>query len=54
MKNIILTKQHLIAIAKKPHLIGKIAGKDKLTDQHSDWIKYIWNTTTTIIKIIKA
>ena len=47
MKNIILTKQHLIAIAKKPHLIGKIAGKDKLTDQHSDWIKYIWNTTTS-------
>lgn len=31
-------------ILQKPHYLGNIAGKDKLTDIHSDWIKYIWET----------
>jgi len=26
-----------------PHLIGHLAGKNKLTDIHSDWIKYVWD-----------
>ncbi len=38
----VFTREHLEAIAAQPHLLGKIVGKDKLTDLHSEWIKYIW------------
>lgn len=31
-------------ITDKPHLLGNIAGKNLLTDIHSEWIKYIWDT----------
>ena len=36
------TAEHLAAIKEYPHLIGHIAGRDKLTPLHSEWIKYIW------------
>ena len=29
-------------IAQHPHIIGHIIGKSKLTDIHSEWIKWIW------------
>lgn len=35
---------HLIQIREKPHLLGQILGKSKLTQIHSDWIQYIWET----------
>lgn len=38
------TKKHLVQVAEHPHLLGLMAGKKKLTELHSDWIKYIWNT----------
>jgi hypothetical protein len=31
-------------ILHKPHYLGNIAGKDLLTDIHSEWIKYIWDS----------
>lgn len=34
----------LQTIYDHPHILGNIAGKDKLTELHSEWIKYIWNT----------
>ncbi len=36
--------EHLYKIRKYPHLIGLLAGKDKLTPLHSEWIKYIWDS----------
>ena len=27
-----------------PHVLGNLAGKDKLTELHSEWIKYIWDS----------
>ena len=38
------TDEQLVRLIKYPHLIGHLAGKDKLTPMHSDWIKYIWDT----------
>lgn len=38
------TEEHLIAIRNQPHLLGHIAGKSKLTELHSAWILYIWDT----------
>lgn len=35
---------HLEAIRDQPHILGHIAGRDKLTATHSEWIKYIWDT----------
>lgn len=35
---------HIERIREQPHLIGHLAGKDKLTSMHSDWIRYIWDT----------
>jgi hypothetical protein len=29
-------------ILKHPHLLGHLIGKTKLTQQHSDWIHYLW------------
>jgi len=29
-------------IARYPHLLGNLAGKDKLTTMHSQWIHYVW------------
>lgn len=37
------TAQHLEMVRDYPHLIGHLAGKDKLTSLHSDWILYLWN-----------
>jgi hypothetical protein len=39
-----LTQQHLLEIRDRPHILGWIAGKDKLTQLHSDWIRYCWDT----------
>jgi hypothetical protein len=35
---------YLENIRKYPHLIGHLVGKTKLTEIHSDWIKYIWDS----------
>jgi hypothetical protein len=35
-------------IAKQPHIIGWIAGRDKLTPLHSEWIKYIWTSGKSV------
>ena len=43
MKINTITKNHLLKIAKKPHLIGNLLRYDKLSDLHSDWIHYIWD-----------
>lgn len=36
--------KHLRKIRDCPHLIGHMVGKDKLTEQHSEWIKYVWDS----------
>jgi hypothetical protein len=36
------TDDKLLEIATYPHILGHMTGKDKLTELHSDWIKYIW------------
>ncbi len=36
--------QFLHIVAKYPHLLGHLVGKDKLTDLHSDWIKHLWES----------
>ena len=40
----LFTTDTLQLIAHKPHVLGHIVGKTKLTMLHSDWIKYIWPT----------
>lgn len=37
------TDEHLIQIRDRPHLLGHIAGKSKLTEMHSHWIRYMWD-----------
>ena len=39
------TMDHLTAIRDTPHVLGWIAGRDKLTPIHGEWIKYIWDTS---------
>lgn len=39
------TPKDLERIHASPHLIGHMVGKTKLTDLHSEWIKYVWNAT---------
>jgi hypothetical protein len=34
----------LAAVARKPHMIGKMVGMKDLTDMHSDWMRYCWNS----------
>lgn len=29
-------------ILRRPHLIGRMVGRDLLEDQHSDWIRWVW------------
>jgi len=38
------TTNELIAIREHPHLLGHLAGKTKLTELHSKWILYVWDT----------
>lgn len=40
----IYTNERIEELGKYPHLIGHLAGKDKLTELHSYWIKYIWDS----------
>jgi hypothetical protein len=35
----------LRVIAREPHRLGWIIGKDKLTPLHSEWIKYCWDSS---------
>lgn len=43
MSNINLyTNEDLELLWRQPHLIGHLAGKDKLTPLHSEWIRYMW------------
>jgi len=37
------TDAHLQAIVRHPHLLGHIAGKTKLGELHSSWIRYMWD-----------
>lgn len=39
------TMEHLTAIREHPHILGWIMGYDKLTELHSKWIRWIWDTT---------
>jgi len=36
-------KEEIRAIYRYPHILGKIAGKTKLTRLHSEWIRYCWH-----------
>lgn len=38
------TMAHLEEIREHPHLIGHLVGKDKLTEQHSRWIREVWES----------
>lgn len=40
------TDEHLRKIRDHPHLLGHMIGKDKLGEQHSEWIRYIWDADT--------
>lgn len=33
---------HLRKIRQYPHILGWLAGKDKLTPMHSEWCRYLW------------
>lgn len=35
----------LIQVREHPHLIGHLAGKNRLTELHSQWILFIWDST---------
>jgi len=37
------SREDIRKIHQFPHLLGKIAGKGKLTLQHSEWIRYCWH-----------
>jgi hypothetical protein len=39
-----LPKDFIDQIYEYPHKIGHLVGKNKLTEMHSEWIHYIWNT----------
>jgi hypothetical protein len=39
---------HLRKIREHPHLIGHMVGKDRLTELHGEWIKYIWDSEEPI------
>ena len=36
---------HIEQIRQHPHILGHLGGKSLLTEMHSDWIRYIWDTT---------
>jgi hypothetical protein len=42
------TEENLRLIKQYPHIIGLIAGRDKLTKLHSEWIKYIWTSGASV------
>lgn len=39
-----ITKKHVKVIALHPHVLGNLLGFEDLTEIHSDWIRYIWDT----------
>ncbi|MCL2093016.1 MAG: hypothetical protein FWH12_02370 [Treponema sp.] len=43
-RGLLNSEKAIMMVAKQPHLLGHIIGKDKLTPVHSDWIRYIWDT----------
>jgi len=45
-----ITKDYLIQIREKPHKLGLLVGKSKLTDQHSIWMHHIWNNLHTSLQ----
>jgi hypothetical protein len=38
------TDAHVLYIREHPHVLGHLAGYDKLTELHSGWIRHIWDT----------
>lgn len=40
------TKEDLTTISYHPHLLGHLVNKTLLTELHSEWILYIWDTVT--------
>jgi len=40
----IYTDQHLVSLREQPHLLGHIAGKTRLSQIHSEWMLYIWDS----------
>lgn len=42
------TQQHLEAIRENPHILSWIVGKEKHTEIHSHWIKYIWTSKKSV------
>jgi len=42
------TWEHLKQIRQQPHLLGLLAGKDKLTPMHSEWCRYLWESPTDV------
>jgi len=40
----VYTEEHLKLIYQYPHLLSHLLGKDRATEMHSAWIKYIWDT----------
>jgi hypothetical protein len=43
VKSDFFTTEQLRMIARYPHLIGHMVGKDKLTPMHSRWISMLWD-----------
>lgn len=41
--NTVYTKEEIQTLYDSPHILGWIAGKDKLREIHSDWIWYLWD-----------
>jgi hypothetical protein len=40
-----IDNQTLRVIAREPHRLGQVIGKDRLTPLHSEWINYCWNSS---------
>lgn len=42
------TESNIEQIRQYPHILGHIAGRDKLTELHSEWIKYVWTSGKSV------
>lgn len=40
----VFSNRDLAMIREYPHILGLLAGKDRLTNLHSEWIHYCWDT----------
>lgn len=52
--NGLFTWDDLRQIREHPHILGHLAGYNLLTEMHSEWIKYIWDTSEPGTEKVRA